>query len=75
MEKESVGLGSEGGPRSHRSEGVLSSGGSARCIYCVLLWCNGEGDGAPSSPLTWKIPWTEEPGGLQPMGSRRVGHD
>ena len=28
-----------------------------------------------SSPLAWKIPWTEEPGGLQAMGSRRVGHD
>ena len=28
-----------------------------------------------SSPLAWKIPWTEEPGGLQPMGSLRVGHD
>ena len=23
----------------------------------------------------WKIPWTEEPGGLQSMGSQRVGHD
>ena len=28
-----------------------------------------------SSALAWKIPWTEEPGGLQSMGSRRVGHD
>ena len=28
-----------------------------------------------SSTLAWKIPWTEEPGGLQSMGSRRVGHD
>ena len=28
-----------------------------------------------SSSLTWKIPWTEEPGGLQSMGSQRVGHD
>ena len=27
------------------------------------------------SILTWKIPWTEEPGGLQFMGSQRVGHD
>ena len=25
--------------------------------------------------LAWKIPWTEEPGGLQSMGSQRVGHD
>ena len=27
-----------------------------------------------SSILVWRIPWTEEPGGLQPMGSRTVGH-
>ena len=27
------------------------------------------------STLAWKIPWTEEPGGLQSMGSLRVGHD
>ena len=28
-----------------------------------------------SSTLAWKIPWTEEPGGLQSMGSLRIGHD
>ena len=28
-----------------------------------------------SSTFAWKIPWTEEPGGLQSMGSQRVGHD
>ena len=28
-----------------------------------------------SSILTWRIPWTEEPGGLQSMGSQRVRHD
>ena len=28
-----------------------------------------------SSILTWRIPWTEEPGGLQSMGSQRVGHN
>ena len=28
-----------------------------------------------SSALAWKIPWMEEPGRLQSMGSRRVGHD
>ena len=27
-----------------------------------------------SSNLAWKIPWTEEPGGLQAMESQRVGH-
>ena len=28
-----------------------------------------------SSTLAWKIPWTEQPGGLQSMGSQRVGHN
>ena len=28
-----------------------------------------------SSILAWKIPWTEEPGRLESMGSQRVGHD
>ena len=28
-----------------------------------------------SSTLAWNIPWMEEPGGIQSMGSRRVGHD
>ena len=28
-----------------------------------------------SSILAWRIPWTEEPAGLQSMGSQRVGHD
>ena len=28
-----------------------------------------------SSILAWEIPWTEEPGGLQSMGSHGVGHD
>jgi len=28
-----------------------------------------------SSTLAWKIPWTEEPGGLQSVGSHIVGHD
>ena len=30
---------------------------------------------AHSSILAWKIPWMEEPGRLQSMGSQRVGHD
>ena len=28
-----------------------------------------------SGILSWKIPWTEKPGGLQSMGSQRIGHD
>ena len=35
----------------------------------------GEGNGNHSSILAWRIPWTEEPGGLQSMGSQGVRHD
>ena len=35
----------------------------------------GEGNGNPLSILAWRIPWTEEPGGLQSMGLQRVGPD
>ena len=34
-----------------------------------------EGMATYSSTLAWRIPWTEEPGGLQSMGSQRVRHD
>ena len=33
-----------------------------------------KGRATHSSILTWRIPWTEEPGGLQSMGLQRVGH-
>ena len=35
----------------------------------------GEGNGSPSSALAWETPWTEEPGEVQSMGRKRVGHD
>ena len=47
----------------------------------MLLWSLGQEDplekemATYSSILAWKTPWTEEPGGLQSMGSQRVGHD
>ena len=34
-----------------------------------------KGMAAYSSTLAWRIPWTEEPDGLQSMGSQRVRHD
>ena len=37
--------------------------------------CLKEANGTHSTILAWKIPWTEEPGGLPSMGSHRVGHD
>ena len=35
----------------------------------------GKGMATHSRILTWRIPWTEEPGSLQSMGSQRVGHN
>ena len=34
-----------------------------------------KGRATHSGILAWKIPWTEEPGGPQSMGSQRVGHN
>ena len=34
----------------------------------------GEGMTTHSSILAWRIPWTKEPGGLQSIGSQRIGH-
>ena len=45
-------------------------------IFVVIYTNLAEKVMAPhSSTLAWKIPWTEEPGRLQSMGSLRVGHD
>ena len=53
-------------------------------MWCLRLWWprgnkadkKTEKAMAPHcSTLAWKIPWTEEPGRLESMGSRRVGHD
>ena len=49
-------------------------------LFFRKIWesvCNilGEGNGTPFQYSCRKIPWTEEPGRLQSMGSRRVGHD
>ena len=38
----------------------------------LILWRR---KGQPTRLLAWKIPWTEEPGGLQSIGWQRVGHD
>ena len=59
-------LGSSDGKEPARNMGDLSSTpGPGRSP--------GEGPGNPLSTLAWRIPWTEEPGGPQSMGSQRVG--
>ena len=45
------------------------------CIVIRVHWNDSLYQWTHSSPLAWKIPWTEEPGGLQSMGSLRVGQD
>ena len=45
-------------------------------IFYIYVYFFSERAMAPhSSTLAWKIPWMEEPGGLQSIGSLRVGHD
>ena len=51
--------------RRHRDGGSIP--GSGRSLE--------EGMATHSSILAWRIPWTEEPGGLQSIGSQRVGRD
>ena len=47
-----------------------------RLLFLLTSVCVTKKAIAPhSSTLAWKIPWTEEPGKLQSMGSLRVGHD
>ena len=45
------------------------------CICVWVLYIPEKAMAPHSRTLAWKIPWTEEPGGLQSMGSLRVGHD
>ena len=43
--------------------------------YSILMHILEKAMAPHSSTLAWKIPWMEEPGGLQSMGSLGVGHD
>ena len=42
-------------------------------VFPVVMYGSEKAMASQSSILVWKIPWTEEPGRLQSMGSRRVG--
>ena len=44
-------------------------------IFKLHSYIKGEGNGNPLCILAWRVPWMEEPGGLQSMGSHRVRHD
>ena len=41
----------------------------------VFVWLGKEPMATCSSILAWKIPWTEDPGGLQSTGSQRIRYD
>ena len=43
--------------------------------FCLLAFSLEKAMAPHSSTLAWQTPWTEEPGGLQSLGSLRVGHD
>ena len=51
--------------------------GDIRDMGSILGWEDPlwEGIATHSSILAWRVPWTEEPGGLQSTGSQREGHD
>ena len=57
--------------------GRKSGRGSRRrqILTWTLLEAQEKATATHSSTLAWKIPWTEEPGRLQSVGSRKVGHD
>ena len=50
-----------------------TQGTQAQCLGWEHLL--GEEKSACSNILAWKVPWTEEPDGLQSMGSQRVGYN
>ena len=61
----------------HLVKNSAANAGDARDTNLILGLgrSSGEGNGNHSSIPAWKIPWTEEPGGLQSMGSQRVRHN
>ena len=56
---------------------LLANTGDARDMSSIPGWGRspGVGNGSPLQYSCQKIPWTEEPGRIQSMGSQRVGHD
>ena len=59
-----------------RQSGKASRGGAVGfCLKRHVGVCMEKAMATHSSTLAWKIPWTEEPGRLQSLGSLGVGHD
>ena len=58
--------------KKRRSSINLNMKNNNVCYYCMLMLQLEKAMAPHSSILAWKIPWTEEPGALQSMGSQRV---
>ena len=67
-----------GRERNHKQLNNFPIAGSLRNLYINYMSLGGRVEkemATHSSILAWRIPGTEEPGGLPSMGSHRVGHD
>ena len=63
------------GSCSYFSSSSSSDGSGSRVVAIVAVMVEEKAMATHSSTLAWRVPWVEEPRGLQFMGSRRVGHD
>ena len=63
------------GPRAGSPQAKQLPGGCAADNWIKAVLGKEKAVALHSSTLAWKIPWTEEPGRLQYIGSLRVGHD
>jgi len=61
--------------REYSEDGNQWSTCHIHCIRVIIAIILEKAMAPHSSTLAWKIPWMEEPGRLQSMGSLRVGHD
>ena len=70
-------IGRKGFPGGSVLKNPPASAGDARDAGSILGWEEllEEGMTTHSSVLTWRIPWTEEPGGLQSIELHRLRHD
>ena len=66
-----------GSPGGISGNSPPASAGDTRDTSSIPGWGRplGKEMAAHSSVLAWRTPWTEEPGGLEPMRLQRVGHD
>ena len=73
--EEPGGLLSMGSHRVGHDWSNLAAAAAVALVFIVSSPHNGEGNGTPLQYFAWKIPWTEEPGGLQFVGLLRVRHN